>query len=71
MPRWLRTVARELYGLFVDDGLFAAAIVLWLALTLVAAHAGLSPRWHAVALFAGLAAILVGSLLRFSGQRRP
>jgi hypothetical protein len=68
--RWLRTIARELYGLFVDDGLFAAAILLWLTLTVLAAHTTLSPRCRALALFAGLAAILVGSLVRFSGRRR-
>jgi hypothetical protein len=69
MPRWLRTIALELYALFVDDGLFAAAILLWLALTLIAAHTHLSPRARAIALPAGLAAILIESLLRAS--RRP
>jgi hypothetical protein len=66
MPRWLRTIALELYSLFVDDGLFAAAILLWLALTLLAAHTHLSPRIRALALPAGLAAILIESLLRAS-----
>jgi hypothetical protein len=68
--RWLRAIALELYGLFVDDGLFAAAIVAWLALTLIAAHTHLSPRWRALALPAGLAAILIESLLRFTNARR-
>jgi hypothetical protein len=70
MPRWLRTIALELYGLFVDDGLFAAAILLWLALTLIAAHTHLSPHWRAFALPAGLAAILVESLIRASGRTK-
>jgi hypothetical protein len=70
MPRWLRTIALELYGLFVDDGLFAAAILLWLALTLIAAHTTLSPRWRALALIAGLAAILIESLIRASGRTK-
>jgi hypothetical protein len=69
MPRWLRTIARELYGLFVDDGLFASAILLWLALTVIAGHLGLGPRWRALALVAGLVAILVESLVRFTNAR--
>jgi hypothetical protein len=68
--RWLRTIALELYSLFVDDGLFAAAILLWLALTLIAAHTHLSPRWRAFGLVAGLLAILVESLVRFTNSRR-
>ncbi len=67
--RWLRTIALELYGLFVDDGLFALAILLWLALTVIAAHTHLSPRWRAFALVAGLVAILVDSLVRFSSRK--
>ena len=70
MPRWLRTIALEIYGLFVGDGLFAAAILLWLTLTLLAAHTHLSPRWRALALPAGLAAILIESLLRASRDRK-
>ena len=30
--RWLRSVAREVLELFVDDGSFAIAILVWLAL---------------------------------------
>ncbi|MGD0796559.1 MAG: hypothetical protein ABR910_02440 [Acidobacteriaceae bacterium] len=67
--RWLRASARELYALFVDDGLFAAAILLWLALILIATAAGLGPRWSALTLPAGLAAILIESLLRASSSK--
>jgi len=69
--RWFRSVAREIFGLFVDDGSFAIAVLVWLGLAL----AGL-PRvapaawWTGPALFAGLAVILVQSVLRFS-RRRP
>lgn len=62
---WLRTVFRELYGLFVDDGSFALAVVVWL----VAAWfvlTQLDPRalWAGPLLFAGLAVILVESVWR-------
>jgi hypothetical protein len=56
---WLATVWSELFGLFVDDGRFAAAILLWLAAdwlvlqSLPAAAPGL--------LFAGLAIVLAAS----------
>jgi hypothetical protein len=68
--RWLKSIAREVFGLFVDDGSFAAAILVWvivagLVLPLVAPAA----QWTGPALFAGLALILIESVLRFSRQR--
>ncbi len=61
----LKTVWSEIVGLFVDDQLFAAAILAWLAFVwLVVTHAGIAPIWRAVALFAGLAVILVESATR-------
>ena len=33
--KWLRSIVREVWGLFVDDGNFAAAIVVWLALAVL------------------------------------
>lgn len=68
--RWLRSVVRELWGLFVDDGNFAAGIVLWLAIVLLGLRrfaAGI--RWGGVALFAGLALLLVENVLHRA--RRP
>ena len=68
--RWLRTIAREVYGLFVDDGSFAIAIVVWLvALKVLVLYTNLASHWSGFLLFAGLAAILVQSALRAS--RRP
>ena len=65
--RWLKTIAREVIGLFVDDGSFAAAILVWLALAVVALpRLATVARWGGPALFAGLAAILIGSVLRYS-----
>jgi hypothetical protein len=60
----------ELWGLFVDDGVFAGAIVVWLVLVgLVLPRLDL-PGWlPAILLFAGLAVILVLGALRAARQR--
>lgn len=58
---WLR----RLWRLFVDDGRYALAIVLWLLLAwrvLPLLHPG--EGWPAVVLAAGLLAILAGGVLR-------
>lgn len=33
--RWIKAIAGELFGLFVDDGSFAIAIIVWLGMTWV------------------------------------
>lgn len=68
--RWFQSIAHEIFGLFVDDGSFATAILLWLAATVVllprvAAHA----RWTGPVLFLGLALVLIESALRFARRR--
>ena len=64
---WLRTILREIFGLFVDDGSFAVWILGWLGLTVfLAPHLGLVSRWNGFFLFAGLAVILVWSAMRAS-----
>ncbi len=61
----LKTIWHEMLGLFVDDQLLAVAILVWLAVVwLLVSHAGIAPVWHAIALFAGLAVILVESTIR-------
>lgn len=63
----LRTIVLELVGLFIDDGLFAAAIVVWAALLGLGAPAlGVPASRRAVLLFVGLAVILVESVVRRS-----
>lgn len=65
-----RTIITEAWGLFVDDGPFAAAIVAWLALCWAALpRLALAPPWPALVLFAGLAAILVASAVRYSRHK--
>jgi hypothetical protein len=67
--QWIKTIVREIYGLFVDDAGFALAIFLWLALAWFAmarlAHR-IPPRAAAVIFFCGLAALLILSAVRFA-----
>jgi hypothetical protein len=67
---FLKAILREGFGLFVDDGSFALAIVAWIGLmkTLLPRIAFVN-RWQGIILFAGLALILVESATRFSGRR--
>jgi hypothetical protein len=66
----LRLIRDELWGLFVDDGVFAGAIILWLVVAWrVLPHLGLPGGLPAVLLFAGLAAILVFGALRGTRKR--
>lgn len=68
---WLKTILDEGYGLFVDDGSFAAAILLWIAATRVISWASIVPgEWSGVLLFAGLALILLWSTTS-RARRRP
>jgi membrane protein implicated in regulation of membrane protease activity len=62
---WLRTVAREIFGLFVDDGSFAIAILGWLVLTVgILPRVAPGVRWGGPAVFAGLAVILIWNTWR-------
>jgi hypothetical protein len=62
---WLRTVLREVFGLFVDDGSLALATIAWLLIAwLVLPRLGVAPGWSGAVLFAGLAAILIESATR-------
>jgi hypothetical protein len=68
--RWYRSIAREVVGLFVDDGSFALAILVWLALVVVVLpRVAAGAHWAGLALLAGLAVILIESVLRFSRRR--
>jgi hypothetical protein len=62
---WIRTVVDEVFGLFVDDGRFAVAILAWLLLVWFALpRIGFGPGWAAAMLVVGLAIILVESVAR-------
>jgi len=68
---WLKNIFREIFGLFVDDGSFALAILLWLAVVRWA-----TPRLNipsgitGVLLFTGLALILAESTTRYSRRKQ-
>lgn len=67
--QWIKAIGAELFGLFVDDGSFAVAILLWVAAVwLVLPLVALSPGARGPVLFAGLAVILVESAWRRSGR---
>ena len=60
----LKTIWSEFIGLFVDDGSLAVAVLAWLA----TAWLPLPPALPPAILFAGLALILVESVLRRARQ---
>jgi hypothetical protein len=65
VKRWVRAVAFEVLGLFVDDAVFAASVCAWLLFSgLVQPRLGLQPWIDGLALFAGLVAILIESSVR-------
>ncbi len=67
----MRTITRHLLGLFVDDGGFAFAILVWLAAVAVLSFwFGAPPFWRGPLLFAGLALLLGWTCLRASPRRR-
>jgi hypothetical protein len=68
---WLKNIFREIFGLFVDDGSFALAILLWLAvLRWATPHLNIPSRTTGVILFAGLALILAENATRYSRHKR-
>ena len=64
---WLKAIAAEIFGLFVEDGAFAFAIILWLGVNwLVLPQLKAPTALGGIILFVGLALILVGSARRRS-----
>ena len=65
---WLATIAKEIWGLFVDDIGLAIASLIWIKVRM----GSFLPHWlgpaAGPALFAGLAVILLTSALRRAGQ---
>lgn len=62
---WVKTIFRELIGLFVDDGSFAIAIVVWLGVAwFVLPRLPIAHVVQAPILLTGLLTILTESVLR-------
>lgn len=61
----IRTIGRELVGLFVEDARFTVALAVWIAIAAATRPWWQSaPRLGAVLLFVGFALILCESVLR-------
>jgi hypothetical protein len=68
---WLKTILREIFGLFVDDASFALAILLWLVVVrTLTPHMGIPARWSGIILFTGLALILAESTTRYAKRQQ-
>ena len=66
----LALIRDELFGLFVDDGVFAGAILVWVVVGWrILPRLGLPGSLPAVLLFAGLAIILAFGALRSARKR--
>ncbi len=67
----IATAARELWGMFVDDGKLALGLVVWCALAgLVFRRLPISPEAGAVLLAFGCIAILAVTVFAAARQRR-
>jgi hypothetical protein len=67
--RGVLTIARHLLGLFIDDGAFALAILLWLAIAaLLSLSGGVTPVWRGPLLFVGLALLLGAACMRAASR---
>ena len=60
----LRFILAELFGLFVDDGSLALAIIATIAALATALYLGLSPQWAGPLGFVALVLILAENLAR-------
>jgi hypothetical protein len=65
----LSTIGRELFGLFVDDGSLAQAILVLLAvIALLAREASIDVSHAAVLLVAGSIIVLIENVVRSAGK---
>ena len=68
--KFLGSVLTELFGMFVDDGSLAIAILVWVAIIgLVQRLAFLPPALAGGLLFLGLAGLLIENVLRRARKR--
>ncbi len=67
--KWMSSVLNELFSLFVDDGTFALAILVWLGFARwIVPRSFWLHTWSGSVLFGGCALILVESSARFSSK---
>ncbi len=65
----LKTILNEIFGLFVDDGSFAAAILFWLIFVRWFAPHFIPAADRGIVLFLGLALMLAQSAIRYANRR--
>ena len=66
---WGIAIAKAIWALFVDDAVFVAMAVGWLALVYLLATIGFHSRWDGAMLFCGLGLILLHGALRRTRSR--
>lgn len=64
--KWIRNILHEVLGLFVDDGSFALATLVWIGIVWLLLHRTRLAVPGGVILFLGLGLILMESVIRFS-----
>lgn len=64
--RWIGNIVREVFGLFVDDGSFAIAILAWIGIVGFALSRTAVALPGGLILFIGLCLVLLESVTRFS-----
>lgn len=65
------TALQEIYGLFVEDGSYAVAIVVWLLIVgCVFPHIPGGGTWRGPVFFAGMAALLLENVVRSARAKR-
>ena len=68
---WLANAFKQIYGLFVDDGLLSLGVCVWLLVVWFALpHVVASETARPIILFAGLAVLLADSVRRGSTSGR-
>lgn len=68
----IKKILIEIFGLFVENGRFALAIIIWLGIVWLATpHLAIRTDAGGPFLFAGLALILIENTIRSSRSRRP
>jgi hypothetical protein len=63
----LRSLAAELFGLFVDDRSLALVLIVWVTLVFAMSRWGVNPIWLGPVLFGGIILILVENVFRPRG----
>jgi hypothetical protein len=67
---WIAQALKELWGLFVEDGSYAAAVLVWTAIVALVLSAALPVAWRGPCLFLGLVLVLIENVARSARKLR-